>query len=99
MIIDALESGKAEWAPPPMPKTMREVVEAYETQSAGMERRWAALPAGRWDGTLEFFGQQRPASPMAWTQTCNPCRWAFSMWLAVSSSEGVGQPWCPGRSA
>jgi hypothetical protein len=30
MIIQALESGKAEWAPPPMPATMKEVLEAYE---------------------------------------------------------------------
>ena len=67
MIIDALESGKVEWAPPPMPATMREVVDAYETQSAGMGQRWTALPATRWDGTLEFFGKQRPASPMAWS--------------------------------
>lgn len=29
--------------------------------------RWKALPAARWDGTLEFFGSQRPASPMAWS--------------------------------
>ena len=35
MIIDALESGKAEWAPPPMPATMKEVLEAYEKQSDG----------------------------------------------------------------
>ena len=53
MIIDALESGKAEWTPPAMPATMKEVVEAYEEQSAGMPRRWAELPAsvGR---ALEF---------------------------------------------
>ena len=67
MIIDALESGKASWAPPPIPATMKEVLEAYENQSAGMPKRWAALPAARWDGTLEFFGSQRPASPMAWS--------------------------------
>ena len=67
MIIEALETGKAEWAPPPMPATMKEVLEAYERQSAGMGRRWTALPAARWDGTLEFFGHQRPASPMAWS--------------------------------
>ena len=36
MIIDALETGKVEWAPPPMPATMQEVLEAYEKQSAGM---------------------------------------------------------------
>jgi uncharacterized damage-inducible protein DinB len=66
MIIGALESGKAEWAPPPMPATMKEVGEAYETQSAGMEQRWTALSAAQWDGTLDFFGSRRPASAMAW---------------------------------
>jgi len=67
MIIEALESGKAEWAPPPIPATMKEVLEAYDRQSAGMVERWKALPARQWDGTLEFFGSQRPASPMAWS--------------------------------
>jgi len=67
MIIEALESGKAEWAPPPMPPTMKDVVDAYEKQSAGMAERWRHLPDARWDGTLEFFGSQRPASPMAWS--------------------------------
>jgi uncharacterized damage-inducible protein DinB len=66
MIIEALECGKAEWAPPPMPATMKEVHEAYEKQSAGMADRFGKLPDGRWDGTLEFFGKQRAASPMAW---------------------------------
>jgi uncharacterized damage-inducible protein DinB len=67
MIIEALESGKAEWAPPPMPKTMKEVLDAYEQQSGDVARRWTALPAERWNGTLEFFGSHRPASPMAWS--------------------------------
>jgi uncharacterized damage-inducible protein DinB len=67
MIIEALESGKAEWAPPPTPATMKEVLDAYEKQSAGMPQRWTALSAARWDGTLEFFGGRRPASPMAWS--------------------------------
>lgn len=67
MIIEALESGTAEWAPPPMPATVREVVDAYERQSAGMAARWTALPADRWEGTLDFFGSQNPASPMAWS--------------------------------
>src|SRR5688572_4409090 len=40
MIIEALESGKVEWAPPPMPATMKAVIEAYEQQSAGMAARW-----------------------------------------------------------
>jgi hypothetical protein len=34
MLIDALETGKAEWAPPPTPATMKEVLETYEQQSA-----------------------------------------------------------------
>jgi uncharacterized damage-inducible protein DinB len=67
MIIDALENGKAEWAPPPTPAKMKNVLEAYEQQSAGMAQRWRSLPAARWGGTLEFFGQHRPASPMAWS--------------------------------
>jgi uncharacterized damage-inducible protein DinB len=67
MIIEALETGKVAWHPPPIPATMKEIVSAYETQSAGMTERWNALPAERWDGTLEFFGHQRSASQMAWS--------------------------------
>ena len=67
MIIDALESGKAAWAPPPMPKTMKEVVSAYDSLSATMRDRWKAIPASRWNGMLDFFGSERPASPMAWS--------------------------------
>ena len=67
MIIEALETGQVEWAPPPVPATMKEVVSAYEKQSADVVRRWSALPAARWNATLEFFGSERPASPMAWS--------------------------------
>ena len=67
MIIDALETGKAEWDPAPAPATMKEVLEIYEKQSATLDSRWNALPAARWNGTLEFFGSQRPAGPMAWS--------------------------------
>jgi uncharacterized damage-inducible protein DinB len=67
MIIEALETGKVEWAPPPVPATMKEIVAAYEKQSEEMGARWRALSADRWDGTLEFFGKERPASPMAWS--------------------------------
>jgi uncharacterized damage-inducible protein DinB len=67
LIIEALESGKAEWAPPPVPATMKEVLEAYGKQSAAMPQRWNDLPSTQWDGTLEFFGTQRPAAPMAWS--------------------------------
>jgi uncharacterized damage-inducible protein DinB len=67
MIIEALETGKADWAPPPMPATMKDVLDAYEQQQAGMEQRWNAVTQARWDGTLEFFGQSRAASAMAWS--------------------------------
>ena len=66
MLIDALESGKAEWAPAPTPPTMKAVLEAYEQQSAGMEKRWNALPPDRWDTTIEWFGSQRSVSSVAW---------------------------------
>jgi uncharacterized damage-inducible protein DinB len=67
MIIDALESGKAEWAPPPMPATMKDVSAAYERQADEMIDRWKSLPNERWTGSLEFFGGQRPAAAMAWS--------------------------------
>src|SRR4026209_2026632 len=65
MIIDALESGKVEWARPPMPATMKEVIEACQKHSAGMADRWNGVPDDRWSGTLDFFGRPRPASPLA----------------------------------
>jgi uncharacterized damage-inducible protein DinB len=46
---------------------MKAVIEAYEQQSSAMEKRWSALPAGRWDGTIEFFGSQRSSSSLAWS--------------------------------
>ena len=67
MIIDALETGKAEWNPGSTPATMKDVREAYDKVSATTERRWKALPAARWSGDLDFFGSQRPAAPMAWS--------------------------------
>jgi len=66
MLIDALETGKAEWAPPPMPPTMKDIVATYERQSEENGGRWKALPEERWNGALQFFGSERPASPMAW---------------------------------
>jgi uncharacterized damage-inducible protein DinB len=67
MILDALERGKAEWAPPPTPGTMKEVLDVYEAQSAGAGPRWNALSAAQWNGQLDFFGSARPASTMAWS--------------------------------
>ena len=67
MLIEALETGTAEWAPPPAPASMKELCDAYDRQSADIIRRLEALPAARWDGPLQFFGHERPASPMAWS--------------------------------
>ena len=67
MLIEALEQGKAEWAPPPTPATMAEVLAAYEALSATMPTRFAALPDQRWTGTMDWFGTQRPAAPLAWS--------------------------------
>jgi len=67
MIIEALETGTVAWAPPPMPAAMSDVLAAYETQSADIIRRWTALPAERWSGSLQFFGHPRSASAMAWS--------------------------------
>ena len=67
MIIEALETGRAAWDPPPEPATVKELLDIYEKQSADILRRFKALPASQWDGTLEFFGGQRQASPMAWS--------------------------------
>ena len=64
MLIDALESGKAEWAPALTPPTMKAVLEAYEQQSAGMEKRWNALPPDRWDRPVELFGTSAPCRPL-----------------------------------
>ena len=67
MIIEALETGKVAWAPPPMPPSMKDVAETYAMQSDDIIRRWDRLPDDRWNGTLDFFGGERPASPMAWS--------------------------------
>ena len=67
MLIDALESGKAEWSPPPTPATMKEIVESYDKQSASIAERLSALPDAKWAGAMDFFGTERPASPMAWS--------------------------------
>jgi hypothetical protein len=55
MIIEALETGAVVWAPAPAPATMKELCEVYDAQSAEIARRWQALPAERWAGTLDFL--------------------------------------------
>ena len=67
MIIEALENGTAEWAPPPTPATMKEVADIYQKQSADIVKRFKALPDEKWNGSLQFFGGERSASAMAWS--------------------------------
>ena len=67
MLIDALESGKAEWNPAPLPATMKEVLDEYEQQSARDVPRFEQLPVDKWDGPFDWFGTPRPAGPMAWS--------------------------------
>ena len=67
MIIEAVETGNVAWAPPPMPKSMKDVASAYEKQSADIVKRFEALPEEKWNGDLEFFGHPRSASGMAWS--------------------------------
>ncbi len=67
MIVEALETGKISWSPPPMPASMKDVLAAYEEHSAQMGARWNALSEEQWNGQLDFFGKPRPASPMAWS--------------------------------
>lgn len=66
-IMDALERGGADWAPPPMPTSMREIAEEYDRQSADVVARLRALDDARCEGTMELFGAQRSASAMAWS--------------------------------
>lgn len=67
MLIEALERGKAAWAPAPTPATMKEIVETYEKEGTSTATRLAALPDATWAGTLDFFGTQRSASALAWS--------------------------------
>ena len=67
MITEALEQGTAQWAPPPLPPTMREIVDVYTRQRSELSERWGRLSAERWAGSVEFFGTVRPAAAMAWS--------------------------------
>lgn len=67
MLLESLETGKGVWAPAPCPASMKEVVNAYEKQSAGLVARLNALPVARWTAAVDFFGSERPASDMAWS--------------------------------
>jgi uncharacterized damage-inducible protein DinB len=66
-IIQAMETGTMSWDPPPMPSTMKKVIEAYAKHSKEMPKRWRALSPERWEGEMDFMGTSRPAAPMAWS--------------------------------
>ena len=50
-----------------MPGAMKAIAWAYDQQSASIVKRLATLPTAKWNGTLAWFGKDRPASPMAWS--------------------------------
>lgn len=66
MLIEALETGDATWAPAPIPGTVKEIVAEYERQSADVIARLTKLSDAQWNDTLNFFGHDRIASSMAW---------------------------------
>jgi len=53
VIINAIETGKADWSPSRAPATMKEMLDIYDEQSADVIRRWKALPPARWEGALD----------------------------------------------
>ena len=67
MLLDAMETGKVEWAPAATPGTMRDIERKYVQETVATVARWRSLPGDRWSGQLEFFGKMRPAAPMAWS--------------------------------
>ncbi|MEO7271337.1 MAG: DinB family protein [Vicinamibacterales bacterium] len=67
MLVEALERGTVLAPVRPLPETMEEVCAVYERQRQDIISRLHALTPERWNGTLECFGRQRPASPMAWS--------------------------------
>ena len=68
LIIEVLESGQMKpWKPIPMPASMKEVAAAYEKQSDDIVKRWNALPESKWNGSVDFFGKQRPVKDLAWS--------------------------------
>lgn len=67
LIISAVENGVMNWKPTPMPATMAEICAAYDELARTLPARWRALPAERWNGSLNFGGKPRSASAMAWS--------------------------------
>lgn len=67
MLLDAMETGKAEWAPAATPGSMRDIERIYVQENVAAVARWQSLPDDRWSGQLEFFGKMRASAPMAWS--------------------------------
>ena len=67
MLMESFESGKMDWKPGALPKTVKEVQAAYDKGSAAFIELLNKMPANKWAGDIEFFGNKRPASDMAWS--------------------------------
>ena len=67
MLIEAIETGKADWKPAPTPATMKEIQAMYDKQSSAIIEKFNRMSDAQWNGQLEFFGNKRSASGMAWS--------------------------------
>jgi uncharacterized damage-inducible protein DinB len=71
VLVEGLEKGSFEWIPKDGPKTMREVVAAYEASHDGLVSRLKALPASQFEQSVPFImdGKELMRTPgyeMAW---------------------------------
>jgi hypothetical protein len=65
MLIEALETGTAAWAPAPVPSSMKDVYNAYEAQSADVVAK-AWLTVLTHAGMVTWSGSARSARPRRW---------------------------------
>lgn len=70
-LIDGLEKGRLEWKDEPAPRTMREVLEAYDRHLETFIARLSALDDAKWQAAVPFlFGthevNRAAASAQAW---------------------------------
>jgi uncharacterized damage-inducible protein DinB len=57
VLADGLEKGTLEWTEVPTPRTMREVLEAYDKHHDGLVARFRNIDGARWSGKVPFMFQ------------------------------------------
>ena len=68
---DGLEKGSFDWAEPPVPATVKEIVDLYDARHDAATAKIEAVSADRWNAALPFFMDGKevmsaPGSEMAW---------------------------------